>query len=99
MYELEEAEHWAITDRYIPSRKLLKRDSLQHSQHDLDAPTENNKEDSHSVSDIYRRFVVEGGRGREKAVGSFENSNMLRYSLKTIPNEVAGQSTSLEWTE
>lgn len=99
MAELEDAEHWAVTDRYIPSRKLLKRDSLNHSQHDLDPPIENNKEDSHSVSDIYRRFVVEGGRGREKALGSFENSNMLRYSLKTIPNEVGGQNASLEWTE
>ncbi len=71
MAEIEDGEHWAITDRYIPSRKLLKRDSLLHSQHEQDLPIENAREESSSVSDIYRRFVVEGGRGREKTLGSF----------------------------
>jgi hypothetical protein len=28
--EIEEGESWAITDRYIPSRKLLKKDSLSY---------------------------------------------------------------------
>jgi hypothetical protein len=85
--ELEEGESWTITDRYIPSRKLLKRDSLLHCS--SEEVNENGREDSSStsVSDIYRRFIMEDGlRNREKPMGTFENGNLLRYSQRTLPS-------------
>jgi hypothetical protein len=59
--DIWERERTAVTDRFIPSRKLLKRDSLyQDEDNDSEQENENGKVDNSSstVSDLYRRFIM-----------------------------------------
>lgn len=70
---------------------------------DLEEQVENGKEENSSISDIYRRFIMEGGRSRSKPIATFENGNILRYSLKTLPlpNETSllSKNSSLDFAE
>lgn len=57
------------------------------------------------MSDLYRKLIMaEGSRqNKEKLIDSFENSNILRYTLKSnsasfdSPN--IGKNSSLEFTD
>jgi len=55
-----------VTDRFIPSRKLLKRDSLMHgSEINPEQENEISKSEGNNanVSDLYRRLIMaESGR-------------------------------------
>ena len=60
-----EYEKLFVTDRYIPSRKLLNKDSLFQQEEDLESienfsqqPCES---DNFQVSDIYKKYIMTEG--------------------------------------
>lgn len=105
MTDLEDGENWAITDRYIPSRKLLKRDSLFYEGDVESVQNENIRAEgsNYTISDIYRRFVMAGSsKNKESFVETFENNNILRYSQKgtqSLNDSAQYKNSSLELAE
>ena len=69
MHELTESEGWAITDRYIPSRKLLKKDSFfKEAEKDLDQENQRSKTECSGclVPDLYRQVIMAEGAKETK---------------------------------
>lgn len=57
-----------------------------------------------NVSDLYRRLIMaEGRQNREKLIDTFENNNILRYTLKSsgasFETPHVNKNSSLEFTD
>lgn len=82
-----ELDHSPGGDRYIPKRKLVKRESMLSEEDPFD-DSENrvNPQEGQgvSLSDLYLRLVmVDSPRKRKQApIDSFENTNILRFNTR-----------------
>jgi hypothetical protein len=76
MEDVCEAESHAVTDRFIPSRRMLRKESLFRDE-EMDSNIENegchSEGDRSSVSDLYRRFIMTESpkKGKDSHIESF----------------------------